>query len=675
MMSKMNKSSKRGRGPRRAFKGLGVMAVLGVSCASPVSQTAEDDQSVRAGSISHRVVPTRDACPERRFVGLRLGATCPAARSSTLGSWRVSSPFKSRYHAGALPAALDGYCQYDWSGRGTPDTTLLPSEARRRATTWLETDCQVVAPLGSAFASVLAPSLRSAFLAQTDSTGLAVNVASHERASLVSVIDSSAGQPGVGLAHGGRSNHGYTVARVIRQLACADPEDQNPRRGCMAYIDSPLALPRVDADTVDYNQGGYFGSHADLASAIFDAVARFDNQGALPVDRQILNLSVGWSPRWGGQNPRSTQTSAPIRAVFAALEYARCHGALIIAAAGNVEGGGTSASGLMYPAAWMTETAVCGAQGSAPLLYAAGGVNHADDALANGRPAGHPRLVAPSDHAVALDRHTSSNPEYTGSLSGTSVSAAVLTAAAAVVWGYRPTLSPEQVIDTIYAGAVDLGVAADVCAGTNCSVRRISICRAVNAACSGAPGGACPPSLPVCAATNADDAPQAVFDGQPIIDQLAASVTTQFPFAGVDQGFVAACNAHVVAATAVPAEVCPLESRDTWVARPYVDPQPSVPVCPDCFVMHQPSGSGWDGIFPINTDLPATVEKVTIEVVVDGDHHIFGLEPAKWNPGELFKVKDLPIPAGTLSKAALTYVIVDKNGDAYVGTEPLLIYK
>lgn len=402
------------------------------------------------------------------------------------------------------------------------------------------------------------------------------------------------------------------------------------------YVDSPLALPRINANTVDPVRGGYFGSQLDLAAAIFDAVARFDAQFILPLDRQILILSVGWSPRWGGTNPRSSQTSAPVRAVFAALQYARCQGALIVAAAGNAEGGGVTDTGLMYPAAWLTETEVCGAQGSAPLLYAAGGVNHADDALANGRPAGQPRLVAPAGHAVVLDRPTSCDPQPNSALSGTSVSAAGLSAAVAVVWGYRPELSIEQVIDTVYAGSVDLGTPADVCATSNCTLRRISLWRVVHEACAGAVEGACPASLAACPAPNTNDAPAAVFDRQPIISKLMASVTTSFPFSGVDQGCVAACDAQVVALSSAPSAVCPLGTRDTWTARPYVDPQPREPVCPESFLMKGPSG--WTCFFEVNPGLNAEANKVMLEISVNGDQRIYGLEPGVWSPGDLFKV-------------------------------------
>lgn len=642
-------------------------AVLAAGCtAAPPSSATQDDELRSAGllPVKTRIDP---ACPTRRFVGIRAAAQCPSPHNSRTGRWRVGTPFASMYHQGGLPAQLDRYCMYEWEGSGTPDTRLLPPDGHRRASDWLDPDCQVVAPLGSAFETTLAPSLESAFMKQVQAAPLGVGSA-HERASLISIIDASPGTPGNPTAMAGRSTHGYTVGRLARQVACQDPDDTNPARGCMAYLDSPLALPRVDKDTVDYASGGYFGSHVDLAAAIFDAVARYDDQGAAPIHHHILNLSVGWSPQYGGANPTDPRTPAPIRAVYDALEHARCGGALIIAAAGNTTGGpGPHTSGMMYPAAWTTESASCGGH----LLVAAGGVNGNDGPLANGRPNSMPRLVVPGQHGVAKDRAFAQYRTYTPALSGTSVSAAVLSGAAAVVWGYNGTLSPEQVIETVYQGAFDLGVPADVCSASSCSVRRVSVCGAIQAACSsGAP--ACPSPLPTCAPIDAPDAPDPNFGGQPLIANLANSVSTTFSFTAPNQGYVAGCDAYVRASSAVPDEVCPLRFQTTAVARPYVDPQPGVPVCPECFMVL--GKSTMTGYFAINPDLPGVAKSVTLDMTVDGESFAFELEPGSWSPGDVFKVVGIPLPKGEVQKAALSYVIVDGGEEAYANTEPLILY-
>ena len=71
------------------------------------------------------------------------------------------------------------------------------------------------------------------------------------------------------------------------------------------------------------------------AAGIVEAVERWRtaDYGSNPTPHLVLNLSAGWEPSYfGGDGP---DMPVRVRAVKTALEYASCHGALIVAAAGN----------------------------------------------------------------------------------------------------------------------------------------------------------------------------------------------------------------------------------------------------------------------------------------------------------------------------------------------------
>lgn len=645
--------------------------VVGLICVV-LSGCSGESESVSGSKAGLRPDP---ACPDRRFIGVRRGSACPAGPFGLGGVWRLSSPFESVYASGPLPPRLEPYCQYDWVSRtgASPDVAALPAEGGRTWDQWLDRDCHVVAPLSNAFHVTLAPSLRDAFLAQVDwSDDLPVDPVHPEAGVLVSVIDSSAGAPGNGQAHGANFLHGYEVARVVRELACRDPDGTAPDRGCMAYTDHPLALPRISTTQVDYGYGGYFGSQGDLARAIFDGLERFDENALLGVSRHVLNLSIGWSPRYGGASPNDPRTSAPIRAVFDVLAEARCRGALIVAAAGNDEGGTSHRTGLMYPAAWEDESVACDSTTHDRLLVAVGGVDGVDHPLENGRPEGHPRLVAPADHVSVL--HRSSSTLYTDAASGTSMAAAVMSAASAVVWGYAPSLDADQVRDVVYDAAVDLGYPADVCGTGPCGVRRISICRALHEVCAtGAPS--CPERLPDCPPSFAgrDARPPATYGGVDLVQTVDALVTQSHVFTGADLGIFVECGgARVFSWEAAPAYPCPFQQREAQLAKPWVDPQPSEPVCPHCFL--RPTSTELVLYIEVNEALEGKAVDVVLRVKTTVETRAYVLKPTVWSAGDRFKITDIPVPPGYDLKAALEYNMEDGSDKPFSGSEPLLVY-
>ena len=172
-----------------------------------------------------------------------------------------------------------------------------------------------------------------------------------------------------------------------------------------------------------------------------------------------MNLSLGWDPALGGLETPDSDIPAPALAVRTALEHAVCEGALVIAAAGNRSGGPTEETGPLLPAAWEERAgptrARCEALGVTtrdqnfplpgqlayrPLVFAAGGVRADDSPLFNSREGSEPRLVAFGDHVKVPAPGAQEGPLWTGLLTGTSVSAAVVSASVAAAWYYVNTI-------------------------------------------------------------------------------------------------------------------------------------------------------------------------------------------------------------------------------------------
>jgi hypothetical protein len=335
-------------------------------------------------------------------------------------------------------------------------------------------------------------------------------------------------------------SHGRAMGRIVADLACQDDVK------CDGRVHNRLTLPHLTPTLLDPVNGGFFGSRGELAEAInltVQEVIQSQARDGKP-SRRIMNLSVGWDPADDKRYPSQVTDDA----VREALTRASCLGILTIAAAGNDSG---TSTGPTYPAAWEALPAPtsteCGAYPGGgtklvddqtafektalaaptlttsrlailrpapyrPLLYAAAGVDAVDKPLDSTRPDGRPLLAAIGDRVVTPDPLR--KPYHTLILTGTSVATAVVTGAAAAVWGMNPGLTHHQVMDIVYGSAEPLLEApsgplahADFCLGwPTCSgrhVRRVSVCSAVRAldpgiVCDTVPayGGTLPPDPP-----------------------------------------------------------------------------------------------------------------------------------------------------------------------------------
>jgi hypothetical protein len=99
-----------------------------------------------------------------------------------------------------------------------------------------------------------------------------------------------------------------------------------------------------------------------------------------------------------------------------------------------------------------------------------------DEPLANSRPASQPALVALGANAVGNDSSMA--------LTGTSISTAVASATAQLLWMYNSRLRPDEVYFAMYKSAWELGTQADFGLTPGIDTRRLSVCSALDYVCS-----------------------------------------------------------------------------------------------------------------------------------------------------------------------------------------------
>ncbi|EDM74951.1 hypothetical protein PPSIR1_30514 [Plesiocystis pacifica SIR-1] len=373
--------------------------------------------------------------------------------------------------------------------------------------------------------------------------------------------------------------HGLQMAELIKDIRCPNGAEQ-----CRVPVRFHQAMPRVSIyDSPEYKTGGHFGSQADIAMGIYDAVASWEERQGSPDEtpRLVINLSAGWEPL--PDNPVDL-ARAPTRSVYDALRYASCKGALVFVAAGNNAEPSCPGehTGVTVPATFeglaaptSSECAALGFGGeedparpiftdqARPLVYAVGGVDPRDQRLANSRVDGQPALVALG--ANSATREAAGADAL--ALTGTSVSTAVASGAATLLWSYRPELRPDEVAAYLYAHGWGTGEDAEV---TNvdgrAEIRRVHVCAALDAACEGLDPSVCPSNLDCVASPPAEDAGMgeffAVFD----------SVTAEGSSVEFDGGL-----------SEPEAPSCSPEGAST-LGRP----QPEVPVCPHCNIDRDP---------------------------------------------------------------------------------------
>lgn len=500
------------------------------------------------GACTEKPPPARSptTCTEPQVndtpvIGLSTGPTCPRPKDAKDGRWEVAPVFQ--LPGERLPASMARLCAYSWVGCGPPDEAALPQDELAFAAD----DPPVVMPLAPAqkAASEVVKTAR-ARLARAADAPSPVPATADAKTVIVGLPDTSPAPPkGAGDIGLEAISHGFDLAWITRYLACPG----GTLRPCLARVRTDLALGR---------KGGR-GARSDLAASIVRLVSVWKKQDSRSAPL-ILPIAAGWEPLaetalpWrkkpsGGESASAGDpdnlpapaapyagAGAPLspgsRAVFAALHYAACHGALVIAAAGNDPGYKDSPSGPMLPAAWETLPAPSASACKAwfgddavaklaapkttytPLVHSVGGVDERDHPIPGTRAAGLPRLLAPASLGAAYpddptdagyarlcapgaDVPSAFVCDRTVPRTGTSVAAAVTAAIAAVVWAHHPDKSGHDIMSALQAGGISLGEKPDyMLASTGKeTIVRVSLCGALAASCKGARKGVCPDKL------------------------------------------------------------------------------------------------------------------------------------------------------------------------------------
>lgn len=417
----------------------------------------------------------------REVVGLVPGTdTCPAANSywsggDVFGSSFVPTPNGQRF------------CAYSWIGASsTPNIDTLPKycpsgknceacpvgwtcEAAPPGYSWLEPTYRGLVPAGlpvearslitekiraQHWAAMGAPSSMPTASAPS-STWFPYTLPSWF--TRVYVFDDS------GL-------HGNTVADWVRQTAC--PQGT----GC----------PWIERRDVFENGSGA----ASVLTLARKLVAAVDESGTNPV---VINLSLGFHWRHAWNRAVSTDDDVPpssIRfahlALQSAINYAGCRGAIVVAAAGNKDGGSAAeesgprhfGGSAAFPAAFAeldaawtcTTSPVVEAR---PLIVPVGAIMADGSISPSARLHGRSCVTAPS---LALT--PDGDP-----VEGSSFAAAAVTGVLANLRGYMPGASSSEVIGAFQASMNKIPgstyASYRVCAGFVDGVYRVNQCKAI----------------------------------------------------------------------------------------------------------------------------------------------------------------------------------------------------
>jgi hypothetical protein len=563
---------------------IGGLAMTAASCTEPT--TPAEDAAEGDAAVPRFAVPTPSPITTE-VIGRtsQPNAQCPAFRP---GSWarekllQAGSEFLEE-NPKVLPGDLGRYCRYTWKDTSTP-----PSDLEVSALVAVLSDAAVdtvAAVPQSGMGELIGPTLTELW---KDGIGYveAENLGDEsDRAPVfVAVVDNMPADPTIP-----NDAHGESLARMIEDIACPGGSP------CAVEVQRVLGLPLVSANEVDLTHGGYAGTYGQLAVGIMEAVRRW--QVDAPESKLVINLSVGWNADIDGREDPMANPTAPVDAIHDTLQYARCLGAVVVAAAGNDDG--TCTTGPLFPAAYEDEAAPSparcaqfGIQTNAidgPLVHAVAATRLGGGLLPSTREGGVPRLVATADHARAPSADSQA-------YSGTSVAAAEVSGALALAWSYAPALSPAALVDALHRGGTPTGNNAEFGLGLD-PVHQLEVCGALTEVCK---LGGCAFATPCLAGvvsgpalgdldvvTQPEEKPHIAFSPAESCD-LTCDVTTDASFEGV----VGACEA----------------TYDDPLLR-LVNPQPGTFGCPHCTLKSNVLSAS----LGVDVD-PATVSYVQIDL-------------------------------------------------------------
>jgi Subtilase family len=643
----------------------------------------------------------------------------PSSSSSSPSGWSSEPLFKPT--AGTLPDDLNRYCLVTWTASTppimpSPPSVEIDSLVGNPDLTNVTEDCSVILPQSTsglgleerlayehrgwihAAAGGLShlpqpiTSLRPTRLAIVDNApeSLGPNPGSATLNPLPPILAQAPSTP--------FGEHGEVMAYIGRDLGC--PEGETSSFRCAVHAETVLAM-RDGNPNPQPNAGGLFGTRSELARAILRAVEDWKKDvlsGEKAEPRLVINLSLGWEEHSADTKSssskdcnvaRSNELDSPSQAVYDAIVYARCHGALVLAASGNETGGPAPLrhEGLTCPARFMVWDApdddycakgplsgtpsfdaiyrerteldlrpsvIAGAYD--PLVYPIGGVDFGDVPLAPHRPQSLPQLVAPAHLGSSYENDSTTVAAATilplqapSSLSGTSVSTAIASAIAATAWAYSPDLAPADVMDLLHRTGTNLrgfpAVEATRPQGVapgSAIVRRASLCQTLL-------GLSLLPAADECGNTK----PKGENDPQspPMSEDTRRLFTAYYE------------TAHQIPVTVAPVALSdtPLGKHFTRATALDVTPSPPLPTCTRCGF--KPSHSA----APVILYLDAAQQLFEFFLVVDdvayGDASGTGLIVPSTSAGTAVEITGLPTSVDANSRAFLEWKDISGYAD------------
>jgi hypothetical protein len=542
--------------------------------------------------------------------GIRWMGTAPACVAPP--NWLAQRVFTGAQ----LPPALAQLCVYTWQPPLQPPQPL-PTPADVAALFNTSLAIGLVEDVPVVFPSAFSPEevqfflgLRSALPAQVGTAGLLPSLPATPAVRIV-VIDTTPDAT-AGHIRPGESRHGDTLAHLIEDIVCI-PIKQGRR--CAAEVTTALALPLVRAGVVG-KRGGHIGRLSDLAGAIERAYETWQHDRSVAPSTTpaalLLNLSVGWEHTQQIADctigPLET-LGLPARAVRGYLQKIAAHDVLVIAAAGNDSAGPNPRTGMVCPASY--QDVGRDSDPSESLVVGVSGVDYQDRPLELTRPLGVTGIAALGLGGVAWDPADPVPPQLTG----TSVSAAVASAIASLVWTYKPTWASRQVVNAVYFGGIDVG-GAQQCprSVSQCRSRRASVCGALHAA-----GASIACSIP----------PPRPWSCPSLPGQVAA---LNAAFGGGPPG----------ASTPGAMDDLPRGHAPTVAVEPTTFPEPIAATCPTCF-MSTAAGSTppafvlpaldqpLDGAVLVVRMSDGTVQALRLGNLLIGTRYVFSVPPG-WIP-------------------------------------------
>jgi subtilisin family serine protease len=633
--------------------------LLAVTACDPAEAPLDPTPELRSAPSSSQLEDT--FCTAKRQLALLPSAAgvCP-----TVGGWTGGKVF---------PGMTDGlgkFCKYDWSGGpGLPNVAALQNVGLLR----VASDCGGVYDHSTDVVwSAVGPEVEEVFhhgIGRVSATDLSLSSFEDSRSRVVVAVVDTVPEPQPAQP---RSLHGDFMVSLIEDLACPAGTDD-----CAVSVVRSLGLPRyIDGeqmDLVDTVNGGTYGTQNDMAKAIYQSVQAWKAAGGASTSKMIINLSVGWDGDIFGDVDDPTPRPA-VEAVYAAIQYARCHGIAVIAAAGNQ--GSDCGTGPVLPAAWeqhpvpsherciqLGAPTLPASVGYAPLVYSVGGLTHDHEPMARTRIGAKPRLAALATNAVAGGGRRT--------MTGTSAAAAVASGTLALIWSYNPQLSVSAAMSLLYQTGIptDLDANYSLPNTANTDVHAINACAALEAACN-LESSDCP-DVPFQDPLGCLDDEQ-TFTMTQLFEHLEGSVDEEVTTTVIGQVIPCASECSVPAqafiADATVSAECPEPSS---VVRPYTLPQPTEIGCPNC-TLDVAFKAVYATLDPALEDREGLITDVTVSVI-DGttartSYFVYG--PLNLTVGTITKLKlnNAPMPAIVRSASiSITFT------DGLQTVDPLLI--